>query len=158
MMDAELIGIAQYAVAKAPEKLCCLGLGSCVAVFLYDAVPKTGGVIHALLPRAPKGHPPDAKYADSGIRILVDAVVAEGAERRRLTAKLVGGAQMFTNLNLQLSDIGKQNVLQSRKTLSEMGIRIIAQEVEGRKGRSAYYHMEDGKVFVKTAFSKDRTI
>ena len=158
MMDAELIGIAQYAVAKAPEKLCCLGLGSCVAVFLYDSVPKIGGVVHALLPKIPEGHPPDAKYADSGIRILLDAVVAEGAERRRLTAKLVGGAQMFTNLNLQMSDIGKQNVLQSRRTLSELGIRIVAQEVEGRKGRSAYYHMEDGKVTVKTAFSEERTI
>ena len=158
MMDAKLIGIAQYAVAKAPEKLCCLGLGSCVAVFLYDSVPKIGGVVHALLPRAPKCQSRDAKYADSGIRLLLDAVVAEGAERRRINAKLVGGAQMFTNLNLQMSDIGKQNVTQSRKTLSGLGIRVIAQEVEGSKGRSAYYHLEDGKVTVKTAFSNDRVI
>ena len=157
-MDAKLIGIAQYAVAKAPERLCCLGLGSCVAVFLHDPVAKIGGVVHVLLPRAPKGHPADAKYADSGIRMLLDKLVAKGADRRRVRAKLVGGAQMFTDLSLEMSEIGRENVLQSRKTLAELGIRVVAQEVEGSKGRSAYYSMEDGSVTVRTAFTDDRTI
>lgn len=159
MMDAKLIGIAQFAVARAPERLCCLGLGSCVAVFLHDPVAKIGGVAHILLPKAPKGHnSPDAKYADVGIRHLFNQLVAEGADRRRLRAKLIGGAQMFSDLNLGLSDIGRENVLQSKKTLRELGISVVAEEVEGGRGRSAYYSMEDGTVTVRTAFSDDRRI
>ncbi|UCE45974.1 MAG: chemotaxis protein CheD [Methanobacteriota archaeon] len=158
MMNARLIGIAQYGVAEAPETLCCLGLGSCVAVFLHDPVAKKGGVVHVLLPKSPKGHPPDAKYADTGIRLLLEKLVSCGADRNRLQAKLVGGAKMFSDLSLRMSDIGRENVVQSRKTLAELGIRIVAQEIEGTKGRSAYYSTEDGSITVKTAFSNDRRI
>lgn len=159
MNDAKLVGIAQFAVARAPERLCCLGLGSCVAIFLHDPIAKIGGVAHILLPKAPKGHnSPDAKYADVGIRRLLDKVVAEGADRKRLCAKLIGGAQMFSDLDLELSDIGKENVLQSRKTLKELGVPIVAEQVEGNRGISAYYSMEDGAVTIRTAFSNDRKI
>jgi chemotaxis protein CheD len=158
MTDAQLIGIAQYAVAKAPHKLCCLGLGSCVAVFLYDPSAKIGGVAHILLPKAPKGRSPDAKYADTGIRLLLDKLVREGADTRRVRAKLVGGAQMFKNLDLTMSDIGNDNLTQSRKTLTELGIRVVAEEVEGDRGRSAYFSMEDGMVTIKAAFSDELRI
>lgn len=158
MNDAKLVGIAQHAVAKAPESLCCLGLGSCVGVFLYDPNTKIGGVVHALLPQAPKGSPHEAKYADTGIRLLFREAVAEGARKHKVSAKIVGGAQMFPDLNLKMSDIGRQNVLQSRRTLAELRIPVLAEDVEGDKGRSAYYSMEDGSVRVKKAFSSDRVI
>jgi chemotaxis protein CheD len=158
MKDAQLIGIAQYAIVKAPEKLCCLGLGSCVAVFLYDPSAKIGGVAHILLPKAPNGHSVDAKYADTGIRLLFDKLIRAGADRRMIRAKLVGGAQMFKNLDLTMSDIGKDNLAQSRKTLTELGIRVVAQEVEGERGRSAYFSMEDGMVTIKPAFSDELRI
>jgi chemotaxis protein CheD len=158
MTDAQLIGIAQYAVVRAPNQLCCLGLGSCVAVFLYDPSAKIGGVAHILLPKATNGRSPDAKYADTGIRLLLDRLVKEGADRRRVRAKLVGGARMFKNLDVTMSDIGKENLAQSRKTLTELGIRVVAQEVEGDRGRSAYFSMEDGMVTIKAAFSDDLRI
>jgi len=158
MTDAQLIGIAQYAVVKAPDNLCCLGLGSCVAVFLYDPNAKIGGVAHILLPKAPNGRSPDAKYADTGIRLLLTKLVERGADRRRVRAKLVGGAQMFKNLDISMSDIGKDNLAQSRKTLMEMGIRVVAQEVGGDRGRSAYFSMEDGMVTIKAAFSDELRI
>jgi chemotaxis protein CheD len=158
MNDAKLVGIAQHAVAKAPESLCCLGLGSCVGVFLYDPSTKIGGVVHALLPRAPNGSQHEAKYADTGIRLLFREAVAKGARKHRMSAKIIGGAQMFPDLNLKMSDIGRQNVLQSRRTLEELRIPVLAEDVEGDKGRSAYYSMEDGSVRVKKAFSSDRVI
>jgi chemotaxis protein CheD len=158
MTGARLIGIGQFAVAKAPESLCCLGLGSCVAVFMYDPESKIGGVLHALLPRTPKNGKPDAKYADTGIRILRDELVAKGADRRRLYAKLVGGAQMFPDLDLGISDIGGENIKEARKVLKALGVRILSEDVQGNKGRSAYYSLESGEVTIKTAFSADRVI
>ncbi|MDH3365897.1 MAG: chemotaxis protein CheD [Thermoplasmata archaeon] len=158
MTDAQLIGIAQYAVARTPGKLCCLGLGSCVAVFLYDPTAKIGGVVHILLPKAPNGHSSDAKYADTGIRLLLDQLASKGADRRRIRAKLIGGARMFKELDLTMSDIGKENIAECRRTLTELGIRVVAEEVEGDRGRSAYFSMEDGMATIRTAFSQDRRI
>jgi chemotaxis protein CheD len=158
MKTARLIGIAQYAVARPPEQLCCLGLGSCVAVFLYDPQSKIGGVLHALLPRVPPKKKPDAKYADAGIRILYDAMISEGANKNRLVAKLVGGAQMFPNLDLGISDIGGENIREARKMLRTLGIRVVSEDVQGGKGRSAYYSLDTGAVTIRTAFTTDKVI
>ncbi len=158
MNDAKLVGIAQYAVAEAPERLCCLGLGSCVGAFLYDSSTRIGGVVHVLLPRAPNGAAQKAKYADTGIRLLFRETVSNGAREGEISAKLVGGAQMFTDLNLKMSDIGRQNVLQSKLTLGELGVAIVAEDVGGDKGRSAYYSLEDGAVRIRKAFSSDIVI
>jgi len=84
--------------------------------------------------------------------------MSKGANKRRLWAKLVGGARMFPNLDIQLRDIGGENVRQAKKTLRELGVRIVAEEVEGDKGRSAYYSLEDGTVTLKTAFSGAKKI
>ncbi len=158
MKGAKLVGIAEFAVTRAPEQLCCIGLGSCVAVFIYDPEARIGGVLHALLPRAPDGQKSDARYTDSGIRMLHSEIMSKGANGRKLWAKLVGGARMFPDLDVKLRDIGGENVRQARKTLRELGVRIVAEEVEGDKGRSAYYSLEDGKVTLKTAFSEAKEI
>jgi len=158
MNETKLVGIADIIVARAPEQLCCIGLGSCVAVFIYDPETRIGGVLHALLPRAPDEKRSDGKYADSGIRVLYSMIISKGANKRKLWAKLVGGARMFPNLDIQLRDIGGENVRQAKKTLRELRVRIVAEEVEGTKGRSAYYSLQDGTVTLRTAFSTDKEI
>jgi chemotaxis protein CheD len=158
MTDARLIGIAQYVVTRAPERMCCLGLGSCVAVFLYDPETRIGGVLHALLPKAPAKKKPDPKYADTGIKLLYEEMIAKGANRKKVCAKLVGGAQMFPNLDLGIGDIGAENIREARKTLRALGITILSEDVQGNKGRSAYYSLETGLVTIRTAFSADKVI
>jgi chemotaxis protein CheD len=158
MIDSELVGIAQISLARAPNSLCCLGLGSCVAVFLYDPHMKMGGVLHALLPNAPDEDPSPEKYADTGIRKLLYEMTSRGAKMERIVAKLVGGAQMFPNLNLKMTDIGGLNIESARAVLRRLGVRIVAEEVKGNTGRSAFFSMEDGRVRIKTAFAQDKSI
>jgi chemotaxis protein CheD len=159
MNDPKLVGIAQVAVAKSPDELCCLGLGSCVAVFIYDPQLKIGGVLHALLPRAPPtGGDSQAKYADTGVRKLHSDLVARGAVRGRMRAKLVGGAQMFPNLDVRMNDIGTENCKEARRVLHELGVPVLAEDVHGKHGRSATFCMETGKILIKGAFQKDKVI
>jgi chemotaxis protein CheD len=129
-----------------------------VAVILYDPAVKIGGIVHALLPKAPVKCPVEEKYADAGTKKLVRELIARGAAKERLLAKLVGGAQMFPNLNLSISDIGKANYAEAKKALKELGIRVVAEDVEGHRGRSAHFNLESGKVIVETAFSPTKTI
>jgi len=158
MREQRIVGIGQMATCRAPDRLACLGLGSCVAVIFYDPVLKIGGVIHALLPKAPANCDSDEKYVDTGTRKLVKELMAKGAIKERLVAKLVGGAQMFSNLSLSISDIGKHNVVEAKKTLKELGIRLIAEDTEGNRGRSAYLSTESGRVTIETAFAPTKTI
>jgi len=156
--DCKVVGIAQMAVCHHPEQLACIGLGSCVAVILYDPVLRMGGIVHVLLPKAPANCEVEEKYADTGTRKLIREMLARGASRQRLVAKLVGGAQMFSNLNLSISDIGSHNCEQARKTLGENAIRIVAEDTAGKRGRSAYLNTENGRVTVETAFSPTKVI
>jgi len=158
MTEPRLVGIAQVAVARSPEKICCMGLGSCVAVFIYDPTTKIGGVAHILLPKAPRGTTTRGKYADTAVKDLVDAVLAKGARKEHLRAKMIGGAQMFPNLNIKVADIGKENIVEARRALRAQGVRVAAEEVQGTRGRSATFDLEDGMVSVSTAFSDNHRI
>ncbi len=159
MRVQKVIGIGQLGICRPPEQLACLGLGSCVAVILYDHQLRLGGIVHVLLPKAPaKNNASEEKYADSGTRKLIRELAARGAAKERMVAKIVGGAQMFTNLNLTYADIGRNNIAEVKKALREFGIRVVAEDVEGNRGRSVYFDAETGKVVVETAFSPSRTI
>ncbi len=158
MTEPRNVGIAELALCRAPEQLSCLGLGSCVAVILYDATTKTGGMVHILLPKAPPNCQTPEKYADTGIRRLHGKVVERGAVRATLVAKLVGGAQMFTSLNIAIANVGTENIREARTTLRLLGVKIVAEELEGNRGRSALFDAATGKVTVRTAFGQTRVI
>ncbi len=158
MTEPRSIGIAQLAIVHAPDQLVCLGLGSCVAIVVYDPGLKTGGIVHVLLPRAPPKCDVPEKYADSGVKKLIKELLSHGTSKGRLVAKLVGGAQMFSNLNLAIANIGRENVMEARKTLHEQGVKIVAEELYGSRGRSAVFDSSTGKVTVRTAFGNTRVI
>ena len=158
MHELRNVGIAELALCRAPEQLSCLGLGSCVAAIIYDPTTKIGGIVHVLLPKAPANCQTPEKYADTGIRQLHAKVIEKGAMRSTLVAKLVGGAQMFTTLNIAIANIGKDNIREARATLRLLGVKIVAEELEGNRGRSAHFDAATGKVTVRTAFGQTRTI
>lgn len=158
MAEQRTVGIGQMAVCRAPEQIACLGLGSCVAVILYDPVLRLGGLVHVLLPRAPKNCDKEEKYADTGTRKLIREMLLHGGKKDHLVAKLVGGAQMFPELDLTISDIGRLNSMEVRKVLREFMIRIVAEDTEGGRGRSAFFDTRNGQVYVRTAFAPNPKI
>ena len=95
---AELIrvGMADYKVGRAPASLISYGLGSCIGISLYDPQAKVGGLLHIMLPDSTQARPTDnpAKFADTGLPLMLQKVLELGASRSRLVAKMAGGAQM----------------------------------------------------------------
>ncbi|SFQ97145.1 chemotaxis protein CheD [Desulfoscipio geothermicus] len=147
------IGIGEYKVARSPGRLVTLGLGSCVGVSLWDPLSKIGGLLHVMLPNSRDFTKINKKekYADLGIPLIVKDMVRQGADRNRLQAKLVGGAQMFTGVDKkQLFNIGERNVEVSRKVLKELSIHIVSEDVGGNKGRTMYLNLATGEVLIKT--------
>ena len=148
-----ILSIAEQKVVRAPDKLSTLGLGSCVGLVLYGPSCKIGGMVHIMLPEAPKDviDPNLAKYADTAIPALLRRLVTAGAMPRRILAKLAGGAHMFnTSRNLDIMNVGERNVKMCKKLLFERSIPIMAEDTGGSCGRSIEFDCETGLLKIRT--------
>ncbi len=147
------VGIGEYKTATNPGRLVTLGLGSCVGISMWDAAAKLGGLLHIMLPNSKdfsKLNKPQ-KYADLGIPMMYKELLGMGAGRHRLTAKLVGGAQMFSGLDKnQLFNIGARNVQAAKVLLKELNISVAGEDVGGNRGRTMYLDVRTGQVLIKT--------
>jgi len=155
-----VIGMADYAVTRSPEKLTTLGLGSCVGIALYDPVTKIGGLIHIMLPTIENARFTDncAKFADSGIPFLIEEMVRIGAVRRRLVAKIAGGAKMFSFNNDVNLNIGERNIQATKVVLGEMKVPIIAEDVGKNYGRTVVLDTDTGVYHIKSAIKGENII
>lgn len=146
------IGMADLNVATPPDVLQTCGLGSCVGVCLWDNVTKVGGMAHVMLPSSGQGKSGnDAKFADTAIPWLIDEMRKLGADRLRLTAKIAGGAQMFSFYSENdIMKIGDRNVEAVKTVLAQFKIRITAQDTGGNYGRTIEFYPESNKLYIRT--------
>ena len=151
------VGIGQLAISKDPhEVLIAYGLGSCIGISCYDPQAKVSGLAHILLPssegkRTEEREP--ARFADTGIDLLVTRLVAAGAVPRRLVVKVAGGAAVLGPANAEKFKIGERNAEAIMERLKRHGLRPAATDLGGSKGRTMEVHPASGKTFVRTAAS-----
>ena len=120
-------------------------LGSCVAVCLFDQHLKIGGINHYMLPFWNGNGLASPKYGNIATEKLIEKMLRNGATIQNMVAKVFGGAnQMNTSLK-----IGDQNVEIARQTLSNNGIKIVAENVGGGVGRKLRYNTGTGQVMMK---------
>lgn len=147
MQDKIEVGMGEFKITSNPTILQTMGLGSCVAVCLYDRGHKIGGLAHILLPdsKSGKGGVNPMRFADRAIDAMLERMERKGCEN--ITAKIFGGASMFANVN-KMMQIGERNIEAVRKVLGELKIRIIADDTGGSQGRSVWFDTTDGSVVV----------
>lgn len=147
------IGIGELYVTDRPDaELVAYGLGSCVGVILQDKHAGVGGMVHVVLPTvlAMDSHYELGKYADTGVRELVNRVTGMGADRSRLRAKIAGGARMFdVPTEMPILDIGLRNTEAVRAALQMAGVPLVAEHIGGSNGRTMRYLVGPGRVFVR---------
>ncbi|PLW79799.1 chemotaxis protein CheD [Candidatus Woesearchaeota archaeon] len=153
-----IVGIGGLVVHHNPIILTCLGLGSCVGVALYDKENHIGGLAHVMLPESKEytGIRDDKnsieklnRYADVAIPTMIKDMVNIGAKKNNIRSKIVGGAQMFIQINDEFA-IGKRNVITVKKILEENNIPIDAEETGGSKGRSMKFDTSNQEITVKS--------
>ena len=146
------VGMADLNICKSPDVITTLGLGSCIGLTLYDPVTKIGGMVHYMLPDSTQVRNNDniAKFADTGIDELLKKVVAAGASRQRLVAKIAGGAKMFETTGVSaIGHIGARNAEAAKQILKQKGIRLIAEDTGLNYGRTVELHCETGEFYIK---------
>jgi chemotaxis protein CheD len=157
-----IVRVADFRAAGADGVLVTLGLGSCVGIALYDATVKVGGLAHVLLPSPSLGRKTvdqPAKFPQTAIPALLAEMSQLGADRRRLTARLVGGASMFGNLAPPGSiQMGERNLVASREVLNAHGIPITGESVGGDFGRSVRFIVAEGRLHVRSVAHGEQTL
>jgi len=146
------VRVADWAVER-DGVLITLGLGSCVAIMLHDPYARLGAMAHVLLPSRSlaRDQANPAKFPETAVPFLVTRLIAVGADRHRLVAKLAGGASMFAQLMTPGTvQMGERNIAAARAALRDGAIPIIGEAVGGERGRSVHFHTSDGRVVSRT--------
>ena len=146
-----IVGIADMKMAQKGERLITYALGSCIGICLYDPQIKLAAMVHIMLPiNMEAGRKNTFKYADTGIRETVNQMVAKGAVKGRITAKIAGGARMFEVSGGTLGSIGQRNSESVHQVLRRENIRLLWEDVGGKVARTMEFDSATGNGIIRS--------
>lgn len=123
-------------------------LGSCVAVCLWDRRGSCGGMNHYLLPRRGPNAEATPRYGDVAIPMLISKLLALGALRQNLRAKIFGGAHVLPGFRADGRSLGADNVEVAIQLLHEEGVQTVSEDIGGTRGRKLAFNTVDGTALV----------
>lgn len=157
--DPVQVGISEFVVADADSEqtLKAYGLGSCVAVALYDEDAGVAALAHVMLPNGDEADGSDVKpgkYADTAIRAMLRQMVEQGASYTDVKAKIAGGSDMFQFESFG-DGVGKRNAAAAKEELDKLGVPLEAEETGGSKGRTVEFDTGTMSITITTADGED---
>jgi chemotaxis protein CheD len=148
-VDAVKILPGQYHAAR--KGMITTVLGSCVSTCLWDPVERIGGMNHFMLPgdTASPGSPwaASARLGVYAMEVVINDMIRLGADRRRLVAKVFGGARLLAGFDRL--DVGAKNSEFVLEFLRVEGVRVLAQDLLDVYPRKVHFFVDTGVVQVK---------
>lgn len=153
------MGEIVYSSAQTPL-LRALGLGSCIGLCVFDPATKLAAIAHIMLPESRnKDNPELGKYADTAIPKVINDMVSKGASKNRLRVAIAGGAQLFTFANASdKMDVGKRNIEAVKVALKASQLKLVAEDVGGKTGRTVTVDSATGEVTVRQVGGVERPL
>lgn len=149
--DIVEVRVGEFCVAEHPKRLMTPALGSCVGVTLHDPVAQVGAMAHIMLPRPGDKSSGDdsSRFATVAIPEMVRLMIVRGAQRRRIVAKIAGGAAMFKG-DSPVASIGDRNVAESKNQLHLMSIPLLAEDTGDGHARTIELELDTGVLVVRS--------
>jgi len=122
-------------------------LGSCVAACLRDPLLHLGGMNHFLLPQGADSEGVSMRYGCHAMEVLINGLLKRGAARKRLQAKVFGGANVLKGM--QANPVGSRNADFVLDYLATENIPVIAQDLRGIHPRRVYFFAQTGKAMIQ---------
>lgn len=153
------VKIGEYEVTETGDKLVTYGLGSCLAVGLFDETTRVAGLIHIKRPTAqPSTNNAKAAFADTGLRLLFEEMQLYGATSRHTEATLVGGIDTGGAASAVNMHIGRKNINQAKQTLASLDITVSGTAVGGDEELSLYFDGASGEATIETDSTDKRLL
>lgn len=147
-----VVGIGDMKLGRQEGTIITYALGSCIGIALYDPMIKLGALVHIMLPE--KGNITDNnifKYADTGLKETFRKLYAYGGDKRRMSARIAGGAKMFDiKGGSSLGNIGERNTQSVKRVLAQEGIRLLKEDTGANYARTMSLDLQSGVVLIKT--------
>ena len=125
-------------------------LGSCVAVCLWDQGAAVGGMNHFMLPRWDGHGLPSPRFGNIAIPKLIEAMVAVGARRPHLVAKVFGGGNVLGQGELlPRFNVGVRNADYALQALELEQIPIVAYKLKPDHGTKIAFETASGEVILR---------
>ncbi len=129
-------------------------LGSCVCATFHHAQLQAGGMFHAMLPDVSMARPDSRPciFADQAVASMVARFRAQGMDLAELEVKLFGGANTMISRQPQplrdVLDVGRKNVASALAALASFGLRPVAEDTLGARGRKLFFATGTGQVWL----------
>lgn len=152
------VRVGEVKVANGDAVLFAIGLGSCVGIAMYDPRARIGGLAHVMLPHPTSARRPmpPGRFASTAVEFMLAEMEQQGALRRRIFARLIGGAAMFEDVLAEDGPaLGTRNVEASRAALELAKIPVRGELVGGNHGRTVNFYVQDGKILVTSVRQQD---
>ena len=121
-------------------------LGSCVAACVRDPLLQLGGMNHFMLPEGQVGDGAPARYGSYAMELLINELLKRGANRRRLEAKVFGGANVLKGFTS--NPVGTHNAQFVIDYLAAEQIPVVAEDLRGIHPRKVWFFPQTGRVMV----------
>jgi chemotaxis protein CheD len=153
-MTSITVGVGDLQVSNdVSSVLVTYGLGSCIAVLVFDPVRHVAGMVHYMLPLASitpdKAKERPAMFGDTGVPLLFNRMTGLGSKKSDWVVKVVGGASIQDDN--KTFEIGKRNYVILRKLLWAAGVAIRAESVGGGLSRTCRLFVGDGRATVRAS-------
>lgn len=149
MNDTINIGMSEIGYTTDNAILKIVGLGSCVALAVFDINSCFSALAHIMLPKSnrPNTTGSPGKFADTAINYIIGTAISQGIELVNLRAKMAGGSCMFQKVQKEKLNIGEKNILSIRNLLKTVNIPLLREDTGGSHGRTIEFHA-DNKLFL----------
>ena len=126
-------------------------LGSCVAVCLWDAARRVGGMNHIMLPDSDPDPAPGmgeaGRYGSFAMELLINAMLRRGAVRSSLVAKVFGGGAVVPGM--LAINVGERNARFVLDYLATERIAVLSQDLLDVHPRKVAFWPASGRAMVK---------
>lgn len=152
MNRVRAVGIGEWVVSDdMNDKIKTYGLGSCIAVLVYNWRQRVGGLLHVAYPES-SVNPERAKtqpgyFADTGVELLIKEFIRHHSPKRSdLIIRLTGGANIMDEAGH--FNIGKRNALTVKRELWRLGYGVKSEDVGGSICRTVSLSVASGTVMI----------
>lgn len=147
------IGMGQLTVERSPSVITTGGVGSCMVVCLYSATQQAGAMAHVMLPKRFSPETPidetQYKFADVAIIVMLQKLEAMGIRKTSLVAKIVGGSNMFPEVQGRSQRVGEKNIEAVKEFLMSSGVTVASEHTGGTVGRTVAFDVGNGIVSIR---------
>ena len=143
-VDTHFLLPSNVFISQRPTEVTTI-LGSCVAVCVFDASMKLGGINHYMLPLWNGKGFASPKFGNIAIDKLFTSLYARGCKKEDLIIKVFGGSEQMSSI----WNIGGRNIQVIQKYLKNHGLEAKAQNTGGARGRKIIFHTHTGEIKLK---------